>query len=193
MPATSDLNDFDLMSLIQKDDHQAYREIYQRYTGILYTHAYSKLQNREDARDVVQDVLSHLWIRRHSLSFQSNIAGYLYTALRNKIINTIAHRKIENQYSQSLQEFIGIGSVETDQLVRFNQLKTIIEEEIANMPEKMRGVFTMSRKMHLSHRQIAEELGITEKTVKNQVNKALKILRSRLGVVNFICFYFLFK
>jgi RNA polymerase sigma-70 factor (family 1) len=193
MPEHSDLNDFALMSLIKQDNHNAYREIYQRYTGILYAHAYSRLQDREEAKDVVQDVLSHLWFKRHTVVFQTNISGYLYTSLRNKIINKIAHQKIERKYSDSLQEYIDHGSADADQLVRFNQLKKIIEQEVANMPEKMREVFKMSRESHLSHREIAEELGIAEKTVKNQVNKALKILRTRLGLVNFLLFYFFLK
>ena len=66
----------------------------------------------------------------------------------------------------------------------------IIENEIANMPGKMREIFELSRKSHLSHREIAETLGISEKTVKNQVNNALKILRTRLGLLNYLIFLF---
>ncbi|OKS88776.1 RNA polymerase sigma factor [Mucilaginibacter polytrichastri] len=82
----TDLSDFELIALIKKDDSNAYKEIYYRYTGILYTHAYSKLQDREEAKDVVQDVFSYLWSRRATIEFQINVSGYLYQSLRNKIL-----------------------------------------------------------------------------------------------------------
>jgi len=188
MPIYHNLNDFDLVALIKKDDHDAYREIYYRYTGILYTHAYSKLQDREEAKDVVHDVFSYLWSKRGTIEFQINISGYLYQSLRNKILNIIAHKKIESEYAGSLQTFLDHGKADTDQLTRVNQLKAIIESEMANMPAKMREIFELSRKKHLSHREIAQELGISEKTVKNQVNNALKILRIKLGIFNYLIF-----
>jgi RNA polymerase sigma-70 factor (ECF subfamily) len=191
MVAYNNLNDFDLVALIREDDHQAYREIYYRYTGILYTHAYSKLQNREEAKDVVQDVFSYLWSKRTTIEFQINISGYLYTSLRNKIFNIIAHKKIEAGYVDSLQVFLDHGKADTDYLTRTNQLKEIIESEVANMPVKMREIFELSRKQLLSHREIALKLGITEKTVKNQVNNALKILRRKLGILNYVIFLLL--
>src|ERR1700710_621082 len=94
----TDLSDFELVALIKKDDPIAYEEIYYRYTGILYTHAYSRLQDREEAKDVVQDVFSYLWSKRDNIEFQTNIAGYLYQALRNKILNIIAHKKVASNY-----------------------------------------------------------------------------------------------
>lgn len=191
MPAYTDLNDFDLMALIKKDDHEAYQEIYLRYTGILYTHAYAKLQDREEAKDVVQDVLSYLWSKRTTIEFQLNISGYLYTSLRNKILNIIAHKKIASTYVDSLQSFLDKGKEDTDHLTRTNQLKVIVETEIANMPAKVREIFDLSRNKHLSHREIALKLGISEKTVKNQVNTALKILRNKLGIVNYLHFLIL--
>jgi len=192
MDAYNDLNDFDLMSLIKKDDHDAYREIYYRYTAVLYTHAYTRLQNREEAKDVVQDVFSYLWSKRSTLDFQTNISGYLYTSLRNKILNIIAHKKIEINYSGSLQAFLDQNEADTDHLTRTNQLRAIIEHEVVNMPSKMREIFEMSRKKHLSHREIAQELGISEKTVKKQINNALKILRMKLGIANYLFFLFFF-
>ncbi|MBB6107604.1 RNA polymerase sigma-70 factor, ECF subfamily [Mucilaginibacter lappiensis] len=185
-----DLNDFDLVALIKEDDHGAYREIYHRYTGILYTHAYSKLQDREEAKDVVQDVFSSLWSKRATIEFQVNISGYLYTSLRNKILNIIAHKKIESDYADSLQAFLDHGKADTDYLTRTNQLQAIVENEVANMPPKMREIFELSRKKHFSRREIALELGISEKTVKNQINNALKVLRVKLGILNYLLFLF---
>jgi RNA polymerase sigma-70 factor (ECF subfamily) len=71
-------------------------------------------------------------------------------------------------------------------LVREKQLAAIIEREIAALPPKMREVFVLSRKEYLTHKEIAELLGISEQTVSKHVTNALKILRVKLGAVAYI-------
>ncbi len=190
-PKYNDLSDFDLVSLIKTDDHVAYRELFFRYTGVLYTHAYVKLQDREEARDAVQEVFSTLWSKRDSLEFQSNVSGYLYSSVRNRVLNILSRNKIKSNYITSLSDYRKSYSDETDHLTRTNQLQAIIDKEMKNMPEKMREVFSLSRNHQLSHREIAEKLGISENTVKNHVHGALKILRIKLGLANYLFFLFL--
>ncbi|WCT13405.1 RNA polymerase sigma factor [Mucilaginibacter jinjuensis] len=187
------MTDFELVSLLREDDHGAYREIYYRYTGLLYAHAFSKLQDRDEAMDVVQEVFSTLWLKRSVIQFQLNISGYLYITLRNRILNIIARKKIQSEYLTSLQSYLNKASADTDFLTRTNQLRSIIEDEIIKMPVRMREVFELSRKNHLSHREIAEKLGISEKTVKDHVNNALKILRLKLGFFNYVIFLIFLK
>ncbi|WP_183579689.1 RNA polymerase sigma factor [Mucilaginibacter sp. X5P1] len=182
------LTDQQLASLLKDGDHGAYKEIYNRYTGILYRHAFAKLQDREEAKDIVQELFITLWDKYEQIDFQTNLAGYLYRMLQNRILNLIAHKKVASQYIDSLQEFIDYGEAITDHLVRINDLKDLIEREIAGLPDKMREVFELSRKSYLSHKEIAEKLDISEKTVKNQINGALKILRKKLGVAIFFLF-----
>lgn len=188
LPQYNNLSDLDLTSLIKKDDHVAYRELFFRYTGVLYTHAYLKLQDREEARDAVQEVFSNLWSKRDSMDFQSNVSGYLYTAIRNRVLNILSRNKIKSNYIASLGEYRKNYAAGTDHLTRTNQLKAIVGKEMENMPEKMREVFSLSRNHHLSHREIAELLGISENTVKNHVHGALKILRTKLGLINYLLY-----
>ncbi len=74
----------------------------------------------------------------------------------------------------------------TDHLVREKQMKAIIEREISKLPKKMRIVFELSRNEHLSHKEIAETLNLSEQTVTDQIKKALKILRTRMGMCFFL-------
>jgi len=106
----------------------------------------------------------------------------LYAIVKNKILKVIAHQAVESKYIASLADFATTGECLTDHRVRENQLWAIIDKELATLPEKMRIVFELSRKNNLSHKEIAEQLGISEKTVKNQVNGALKVLRVKLGI-----------
>jgi len=188
MAAYRTYTDAELTALLRTGDQLAYTEIYQRYTGVLQGHAYSKLQDREEAMDVVQELFATLWAKRDSIVFHTTLSGYLYTAVRNKVINVIARQNIASDYIKSLQEFIDKGEALTDHRVREHELTAIIEKEIAALPEKMRTIFEMSRKEGLSHKEIAGKLGLAEKTVKNQVNNSLKILKDKLGPL----FIFLF-
>jgi RNA polymerase sigma-70 factor (family 1) len=180
MSAYTTFSDSELTSLLKLGDRAAYTEIYKRYTGVLFAHAYHKLQDREEARDAVQELFVVLWSKRETISISSTLCGYLYSAVRNRVLNMILHKKIESGYIDHLQKFNHHEAI-TDHLVREKELSLLIETEVAMLPSKMREIFELSRKANLSHREIAQQLDISEKTVKNQVNNALKILRVKLG------------
>jgi RNA polymerase sigma-70 factor (ECF subfamily) len=103
-----------------------------------------------------------------------------------KILDHFARQRTVAKYINALQGYINQNPDKADSLIREKQLSEIIESEIALLPPKMRVVFELSRKKHLTHRQIAEELGISEETVKSQIKNALKILRVRLGLISFL-------
>jgi RNA polymerase sigma-70 factor (family 1) len=173
--------DHELLSLLKSGDRAAYSQIYDRYERLLFVHAYKRLRNREEARDIVQDLFIVLWTKREEINFKNSLRAYLYTAIRNRIFDLIARQKLESTYIVSLQQFIDLGHFTTDHQARYNQLMTLIEKEIASLPSKMREVFELSRNEQLSHREIAEKLNIAEQTVKKQVQNALRILKVKLG------------
>ncbi|WP_295790893.1 sigma-70 family RNA polymerase sigma factor [Mucilaginibacter sp.] len=188
----SSYTDRDLLSLLRESNHTAYTEIYERYSGILYLHAYNKLRNREEAKDILQELFTNIWNRREELRIETSLSGYLYTAIRNRILKQMASKDVEAQYIASVTKYANQWECITDHLTRQNQLATIIENEIESLPAKMKEVFLLSRKTHLSHRQIALRLGITEATAKKQVNNALKILRARLGLFAWLLLFIKF-
>jgi len=184
--------DQELTVLLKNGNHSAFTEIYHRYKRLLYTHAYQRLRNEQEVDDIIHELFTALWIKRDSLILKTNLAGYLYTAVRNRILDYVAHQKIESDYITSFGKFLKLSENFTDFLLREKQLSALIDKEIAALPPKMREVFEMSRKENLSHDEIATKLGITKKTVKSQVNNALKILRSKLSFTAwlfFILFY----
>lgn len=184
MGAYPSLSDTDLLQLLQESDHSAYTEIYHRYFYFIYTHAYKKLRDEEQAKDIVHDVFATLWFKRNFNLPTSNLVGYLFTAVRNKIFDLFAHQQVEAKYADSLKDYLSThSSVPTDHLVRENQLKAYIEKEIQALPPKMRLIFEMSRKQQLSHKEIAEQLNVSENNVSKQVNNALRVLKTKLGML----------
>jgi RNA polymerase sigma-70 factor (family 1) len=174
-------SDLELTRLLQSGDHEAYTEIYNRFKSVLYVHAYNKLRNTEEAKDVVQDLFVSLWNRRSTLQLTGELSSYLYQAVRNRVFRVIERQGLASNHLQSIHQFVISGNNVTDYLVREHMLRAMIEREIDALPEKMKEIFILSRKMNLSHKEIADELEISDATVKKQVNNALKILRSKLG------------
>lgn len=186
MPPYSSISDNELAYLLTKDDKQAFTEIYNRFFGILFVHACRKLNNEEEARDLVQQLFETLWVKRSHVSPEGNLSSYLYTATINRITDVFARQKVSSKYIDSLQQYVDQEHVLTDYLVREKEMASIIEQEIDALPPKMREIFILSRKNNKSHREIASELQISELTVKTQVKKALRILKSRLGMVGYL-------
>lgn len=180
--------DQELTALLKNGDHSAFTEIYHRYKRLLYTHAYQRLRDEAEVDDIIHELFATLWLKRDSIQFNTNLSGYLYTAVRNRILDYVAHQKVAATYRSSFAGFLNQSENFTDFLLREKQLSALIDKEIAALPIKMRAVFELSRRENLSHEEIATRLGITKKTVKSQVNNALKILRSRLSVIAWIFF-----
>lgn len=177
--------DEQLAALLKQGDRMAFTQIYERFHGLLYVHAYKRLRDSSEAEDAVHDLFAKLWLNHEKLDVKTNFAGYLYASVRNAVLTTIARRGFADRYLSGNYQDLPENAV-TDHKVRESQLREIIERHVASLPAKMREVFELSRKAQLSHREIAEQLGISEKTVKSQINSALKVLRDKLGAGAFI-------
>ena len=192
MSTYNSFSDFELTELLRNGDGAAFTVIYNRYFDGLYLHAYKRLQDHDEAQDVIHELFTHIWNRRSEFYITTSLSAYLSTAIRNKILDVMSHQEVKSKYANSLQEFLASGHCITDHRVRERQMQELIEREIADLPQKMREVFEMSRKQQLSHKQIAEQLSLSEQTVRKQVNNALKILRSKLGSTLFVSLLKLF-
>lgn len=183
----SKYSDTELLVLLKQEDRAAFTEIYNRFKGILYVHACKRLKDNSEAEDAVHDLFARLWLNRETIQITSgNLGGYLYSTIRNLVLTTISRRAYAEKYFSGYPQDLTTENTITDYRVRENQLKEIIEKHVASLPRKMREVFELSRNAQLSHKEISEQLGISEKTVKSQINNALHILRSKLGAAAFI-------
>lgn len=191
MAVYSRYSDQQLIELLRDGDKLAYTEIYNRYQPLLFLHAAGKMGDEQEAKDVIQEIFTDLWIRREELQVKSSISAYFYTAVRNKFVNLLQHQAVRNRYKDSFQQFISQASELPDGLILEKQLAESIEMEINALPEKMRKVFVLSRKEHKTYKEIALELGISEETVRKQIKNALKILKARLGPTVFFLISFL--
>jgi RNA polymerase sigma-70 factor (ECF subfamily) len=182
MPKYSKYTDDELTELLRLKDHGAFTEIYDRYMGLLYLHALKMVKDEHEAEDIIHELFVALWVNAIEITINITLSAYLYRAVKNKVLNVFAHQKIRETYLESLQEYINAGNWNTDESVRARELAFQIEKEVAVMPSKMREVFELSRVAGLSHKEISDRLNISDKTVKKQINNALKILRLKINM-----------
>lgn len=174
------LSDAELIDLLKSGSESAFTVIYHRYWRLIYAHVYKMLRDEDESKDIVQEVFSNLWLKVDQIPHQQNFAGYLYVAARHKVLNAIRHHKFKDDYLDSLAKYVDEASEETLQYLDQRDLMAAVEKEIALLPPRMRQVFEMSRKDNLSHKEIAQLLGTSDQTVKKQINKSLRIIRSNL-------------
>ncbi|EHQ28663.1 RNA polymerase sigma factor [Mucilaginibacter paludis] len=173
--------DNELVSLIKEGDHDAYTNIFERYTRLLVAHAFRLLGDQDAANDVVQDVFVTLWQNRAKLTLSASFSSYLYTATRNRVFNKMSHQKVVAKYAGSIIDFMQAGYALADEQVRVKELSALIEQEISALPPRTREIFLLNKEDELSYKEIALRLNITDQTAKQQVYIALKNLRLKLG------------
>lgn len=183
MKTYSGYSDEYLFSLVQHGDNVAFDVLYERFFPLLYVHALRKLDDAQEAKDLVQDTFTALYQKREIIGELQNFSGYLYVSLKNNILNFLEKKNVRSSYLETLDQQQSYSSVEG--YVFEKELKAQIEEGIDLLPEKMRLVFELSRFEHLSHKEIGEQLNISDKTVKRQIVNALKIIRSKINLLFF--------
>lgn len=179
MSTYKSLTDQELFVLLQDGNKLAFEEIYERFNGLLYIYACKMIADREDARDIVQEIFVYLW-SNPSIQIKTQLSSYLYTAVRYKIFDWFDKNKSRSNYLQSLEDFAQQGAYVTDDYIREKEFASLIEKEVSLLPPKMRVIFEMSRQQHLSQKEIAEILHLSDKTVKKQMSNALRVLRLKL-------------
>jgi len=182
----STFTDQKLAELLRIGDHMAFTEIYNRFFGLLYIHAVRRLNDEDEASDLIQELFTSIWDKRNSFLLSGSLSSYLYTSIRNRMLNNFEHKKVADKYIESLAGYEDLDYTYADHKIRERDLRKLIEKEIDHLPEPMRQIFLMSRMEHLSHKEIAEKLDVSEQAVKSHVKRALKILRVKLGLYGFL-------
>lgn len=170
------------MIAINQSNYDAFTRLYDRYWEKLLTIATKKTGNPDNAMDAVQDLFVDVWHKRTSISVQKSVEGYLVSSLYFKVFmqfreQGLAKRHIDN-YSKFLAQFASDspGSVEEYE-GQYEQLITSISEAVDTMPARMKEVFELKYNRSLTNQEIADLLGVSTQTVKNQLSKALRLLR----------------
>lgn len=170
--------DEDLLVSISNNDHSAFEKIYNKYWSKLYVSAFNLLRNRTLCEDILQDIFTQLWLKR-STNKINNLSNYLLTSVRFQVFKAIRDGKARTDLF--IEKEVINDQLNPENFLNEKELNRILDENIEQLPEKCREIFMLSRKQHLSVKQIAERLNISPKTVENQITIALKRLKLSMG------------
>lgn len=187
--------DDELLKLIRYSDEGAFTVLMNRYWDKLLAIAVNRLQNLEEAEECIQDVFYNFWRRREKFELQYSITTYLSVAVRYQALDMLQKQYRHNKRSEGIPlPTSEITHPSPEELMLEKELKSRLEATVKQLPEKCRIVFRMSREEGMSHKEIAKDLNISEKTVENHITRALKDIRGNLGstlppFVVWICLY----
>lgn len=171
-------NDREFFDLLSTDAEKAFEWLFRRYFSELCQVVYRVAHDEHLAQDLVQEVMYELWRKREQLTISISLRAYLKRAVLNRTLNYLRDNRLWS--SEERMPEIAVEESDPVDLLRSEELQELVDAAIDELPEKCRIVFVLSRYEELSYRDIASQLGIAEKTVENQVSKALKYLRQRL-------------
>jgi RNA polymerase sigma-70 factor (family 1) len=187
------LTDSELVNLLKDGDAVAFTEIYNQYAPELTSWVSRKVLTLDDAHDLVHDVFIYMWLDKGNIN---KIKPYLYYITRNKIVDYFSKNATRKEYSV-LTKLIGQGlepSFNPEASIEAKDLRENLEAAIEGLPPRTKEIFKMSRQENYSTAEIAERLGLSEQTVKNQLSTALHYLRNtadRLSILALL--YALYK
>lgn len=181
MAAYSTYTDQELILLLKEGDELAFTEIYRRHWHMLYLHAWKVLNDKDNAKDLVQDFFFAFWEKSAALDLKTNLKGYLYRGITNRVLNALRKQKTNNDFIDLIAAGMDEADNTTVETIDEHQLLALIDAELNQLSPRSREIFEMSRKDFLSNKEIAERLDMTEEAVKKQVQRAVKTLRLKLG------------
>ena len=156
-----------------------FEDIFKSHFKSLHIYACSIVKDEAVAEEIVQNVFYKLWEGRSRIRFQQSVGGYLYKAVYYESLNYLKHAKVKAAYKAHLNHHKTEYDNSADK-VSVKELQQKIDKAISELPEQCRAIFYLSRFEELKYSAIAAHLGISVKTVENQMGKALRLLRLKL-------------
>ncbi len=158
----------------------AYRQLFEQYYQKLVFFACKYLEDLESARDIVQEFYLYLYESRHSISIQTSLKSYLYSAAKNRCLNLVKHEQVKEKHRNMSRSEANVSDPNLEEIMDAVELEARVYEIVSRLPEKCRQIYIMSRVDGKRNREIVDELYLSVRTVETQISKALKSLRDNL-------------
>ena len=147
----------------------------------MFTHAFYMVMDEHIAKDIVQDIWLDIWNRRETIKIQ-DFEAYIYKAVRNNCYKHFRSNKMNHIQLEAVKPLSLSSDSSTEKLHNLEEMEVLIDRTLEQLPKRCKQIFKLSRYNLLANEQIAKELGISKRSVENQLSLALKAIRSNISI-----------
>lgn len=161
---------------------KAFTALYQMYSNRIYGFCFQWTKSHEDAEEVLQDVFTRLWVHRDTIQEEDTLLYFIFRVAKNLLINRYRSQlnsPVFEEYVQYNHEAVLQGD-NAAQPLEFAEFRQLIDRISRTLPQTQQLVFEYSVHRQMSHQEIAQALGLSEQTIRNQLSLALKVFREKL-------------
>jgi RNA polymerase sigma-70 factor (ECF subfamily) len=182
MRIANTITDIELFNKMKTGDNYAYEMLFNRHWHALFQFSNKLLRSEEEAKDITQSLFLYFWDKRENITIRESVQSYLFQAIRYRSLTRLKELLETPQRIEEVPERLIPVLDDIMQSIDYEEFRLIVEKGMTNLPERTREIFKLSRYEELSIKEIAQKLGISERTVKNQLSFALKILRKSIAL-----------
>ena len=184
-----------LILQLKNNNVEAFDALFHKYSEKLFRFSFSLLKNKEDAQGIVQEAFLRIWKKREDVDSTKSFKSFLFAISYHLIVDQLRLRLKDQEYRKFLVHYFESEKFELTNELDYDKIVQQVRNAVQELPPKRKQIYTLSREVGLSHKEIAARLGISVKTVENQITLALKHIKTKLGsgVFPAILYLFLFS
>lgn len=181
------MRESELIIACKEGSQRAFEEIYRLYSARLYGFCRRFSKSSDTAQEIVQDVFVRLWTHRDQIRSEVSLGAYIYTIARNQLIKHYRSTLRSAPYEAYVRscDHIDCSNQDTNERVEYEDFLRIVRQASDRLPKTQRQVFDCCKLQQLPNAKVAQMLGLSEQTVKNQLSLALKQVKEELGPLFF--------
>ena len=189
-----DISEKNLISALQNGDLKAFDKLFADYGKRLYYFAFGYLKSKEDAEELVQEVFLKIWKNRDNLNPDLSFKAYLFKIAYHFILEFFEKSNRQRDYQHQLLEESIEFTDETSERLDYQLQLEKVERLIEKLPSRQKEILLKRKKEGIPVKEIADQLGISPKTVENHLTEAIKNLKNGLGKedISVLLFFFFF-
>lgn len=174
-------NDKEVLVRLKSGDETAFEYLYWNYNSYVYNFIHSLIYDSSLTEDLTQNVFLKIWEKRESIDPEQGLSNYLFTIARH-----YAYKETEKRMKLVFSPTVSNNTLDTpdtrtEEKIDTASLQEYIDTLIEELPASRKEIFKLSRQQHLTNKEIALRLSISEKTVENQITNTLRFLKEKLS------------
>ncbi len=170
-----------LLAALRRGDDKAFALIYNAFVGKSYNFVYALVKDEETAKDIVQDTFIKVYLKRDTISKAGSFSSYLYTMLRNAVLDFFDSESVKYRYLTKLKYSSDDFADLVNDEMNASELREMIEKSLSGMPRQRQHIFKLSRYKGMPNKEIAKMFGISKRTVENHISNALRDIRKDIS------------